>query len=60
VRIATLPALVTLPEARRYMGCVSWVKLDEDVDVVGAQPVIDDATFATRIRALEDSLGTIR
>jgi hypothetical protein len=57
VRIAKLPALVTLPEARRYMGCVSWVKLDEDVDVSGAEPVLDDASFASRLRALESSLG---
>ncbi len=52
VRIATLPAVVTLPEARRYMGCVSWVKLDEDVDVSGAEPVLDDNSFASRLRAL--------
>jgi hypothetical protein len=58
-RIAQLPTLVMLPEARRYVGCVSWVKLDADVDVNGAQPVIDDATFATRIGALEASLGPI-
>ena len=57
VRIEKLPTLVTLPEARRYMGCVSWVKLDADVEVNGAQPVIDDAAFATRIDALEASLG---
>jgi len=56
VRIAKLPAAVTLPEARRYMGCVSWVKLDEDVDVSGAEPVLDDASFASRMRALESSL----
>jgi hypothetical protein len=57
VRIAKLPAVVTLPEARRYMGCVSWVKLDEDVDVSGAEPVLDDASFASRLSALESSLG---
>ena len=56
-RIATLPAKVTLPEARRYTGCVSWVKLDEDVDIAGAQPVVDDAFFASRLRALEQVLG---
>jgi hypothetical protein len=59
VRIATLPTLITLPEARRYTGCVSWVKLDADVEVNGAQPVIDDAIFATRIGALEASLGPV-
>jgi hypothetical protein len=56
VRIAKLPAMVTLPEVRRYMGCVSWVKLDEDVDVNGAEPVLDDASFTSRLRALESSL----
>jgi hypothetical protein len=33
------------------------VKLDEDVSVKGATPVIDDVTFAARMRALESSLG---
>lgn len=56
VRIARLPAVVTLPEARRYMGCVSWVKLDEDVEVNGAEPVLDDASFTSRLRTLESSL----
>ncbi|MBK5188140.1 MAG: DUF1802 family protein [Gemmatimonadaceae bacterium] len=57
VRIAVLPAAVSLPEVRRYTGCVSWVKLDQDVDVSGARPVLDDQSFATRMRALEQSLG---
>lgn len=57
VRIAALPAVVTLPEVRRYTGCVSWVKLDEDVDVAGATPVVGDDPFAARLRALEHSLG---
>jgi hypothetical protein len=58
-RIATLPSAVTLPEARRYLGCVSWVKLDEDVDVAGAVPVLDDAAFATRLHALASALEAI-
>ena len=57
VRIATLPVAVTLREVRRYTGCVSWVKLDEDVDVAGAQPVIADASFAARLATLESALG---
>ena len=57
VRIARLPFVVTLPEIRRYTGCVSWVKLDEDVDVGRASPVIDDAGFAARLAALESALG---
>jgi hypothetical protein len=57
VRIARLPVVVTLPEIRRYTGCVSWVKLDEDVDVSEAIPVLGDAPFATRLTALESALG---
>jgi hypothetical protein len=57
VRLATLASVASLPEARRYTGCVSWVKLDEGVDVSGATPVIPDDAFAARVRALESSLG---
>jgi Uncharacterized protein conserved in bacteria len=57
VRVATLPSVALLPEARRYTGCVSWVKLDDDVNVRGSTPVIGEHVFATRIRALESALG---
>ena len=57
VRLARLPSIVTLPETRRYSGCVSWVKLDEGVDVSGASPVIADDDFASRLHTLEHALG---
>ena len=57
VRVAQLPEVVTLPEIRRYTGCVSWVKLDQDVAVRPSQPVIDDPPFAARLRALASALG---
>ena len=57
VRIARLPHAVTVPEVRRYLGCVSWVALDAPLDVRGAAPVLDDATFARRMAALRDALG---
>jgi len=57
VRLFRLSNVATLPEARRYSGCVSWVKLDEDVSVAGATPVIPDDAFATRMHALELALG---
>ena len=59
VRIAKLPTVVTLPEARRYTGCVSWVKLDEAVEVSGAHPVLDEESFAMRLAKLESALGPI-
>jgi hypothetical protein len=57
VRVRSLAASVTLPEARRYAGCVSWVALDAPVDVAGARPVLDDAPFARRLAALRSALG---
>lgn len=57
VRVSRLPAIVTLPEIRRYAGCVSWVKLDDDVTVRPSQPAVDDAPFAARLRALASVLG---
>jgi hypothetical protein len=57
VRLSRLIAPVTVPEARRYRGCVSWVALDEDVDVGGAEPVLDGVAFVTRLTALRQALG---
>jgi hypothetical protein len=59
VRLAALPAVVTLPEVRRYTGCVSWVKLDEDVEVADASPVLDDASFGERLAMLQSALGPL-
>ncbi|MFL5578015.1 MAG: DUF1802 family protein [Gemmatimonadaceae bacterium] len=57
VRLARLPEPVTIPEQRRYAGCVSWVELDGDVDVRGATPVVLEPEFGRRLRALRDALG---
>ena len=57
VRVSRLVRDAELPEARRYAGCVSWVELDADVDVAGATPVLDAATFERRVAALANVLG---
>jgi hypothetical protein len=57
VRLARLPSVFETPEARRYLGCVSWVELDSAVDVGGAMPVLDRATLAGRVARLAKSLG---
>ncbi|HEU4628246.1 MAG TPA: DUF1802 family protein [Gemmatimonadaceae bacterium] len=57
VRVARLPHPVTIPEARRYLGCVSWVALDRPVDVQEAVPVLDAASFAARLDGLQRALG---
>lgn len=57
VRVARLRAPATLPEVRRYTGCVSWVELDEDVRVAGALPALLDDAFARRLDRLTAALG---
>lgn len=57
VRVARLAAPVTVPETRRYQGCVSWVALDDAVDVRAAAPVLDDATLTRRVATIAAALG---
>jgi hypothetical protein len=45
-----------LPDARVYEGCRSWVELAEELPVKGAQPVLGDAAFEDRHRAIRDAL----
>lgn len=56
VRVSRLTAPAVVPEIRRYSGCVSWVELDDDVDVSNAEPVLDDASLMTRVTRLRGRL----
>jgi hypothetical protein len=57
LRIARLPTEVTLPEIRRYSGCVSWVKLDDGVVVYPSEPVLEESAFTARLGTLASELG---
>lgn len=57
LRVSRLRDTVELPELRRYAGCVSWVELDDDIDVSGARPAISSSTFETRLARLHRQLG---
>ena len=57
VRVLALRAPAQVPEARRYGGCVSWVELDQPVDVAGARPVVDRATLDARVARLVAAFG---
>jgi hypothetical protein len=57
VRVSRLPEAVIVPETRRYLGCVSWVELDDGIDVSNATPVLDDASLLMRIAALKNALA---
>lgn len=57
VRVSRLAEAVVVPETRRYQGCVSWVALDDGIDVSGARPVLDDASILMRVTRLRNALG---
>ena len=57
VRVARLARVHDVPETRRYQGCVSWVELDDGIDVSGATPVLADAGHEARLAALASTLG---
>lgn len=56
-RVLALPRPADVPEAKRYAGCVSWLELDADVDVSGAQPVIPAEELARRVAGITAALG---
>jgi hypothetical protein len=57
VRVSRLPEAVIVPETRRYLGCVSWVELDDGIDVSNATPVLDDASLLMRLAELRNALA---
>jgi hypothetical protein len=57
VELQALTRPVILPEARRYLGCVSWVELDQAVDVSGASGLGSPQELQTRMSRLHEALG---
>ena len=53
VRAYRLATAQILPVAPQYAGCKSWVELEQPVSLAGAVPVLDDATFASRLAQIE-------
>ena len=40
-----------------YAGCKSWVSVDEEVDIDGSRPVLDEAELAGKFAEVERALG---
>jgi len=57
-RVSRLPRSHDVPETRRYQGCVSWVALDQPIDVSGAEAVLTPAELDARLASLTAALGT--
>jgi hypothetical protein len=57
LRVYRLPAAQTRPVLPSYLGCKSWVELEQPVSLEGIEPVLDDATYAARRDAVRRALG---
>ena len=57
VRVRRLARPVVLDNVAAYDGCVSWVELEKDVPVDGAEPVLSDREFRERVGRVEAILG---
>jgi hypothetical protein len=51
VRVYRLANPVTIPNRIYYAGCKSWVRLMEDIDISGAEPVLDDGAYDKMCRS---------
>ena len=57
LRVYRLPKPIVVPATPRYDGCLSWVDLDEEQPIAGAEPVLNDAEFTARIEYVRGLLA---
>lgn len=50
---------VSFTEKTEYVGCRSWVELDETADLAGATPALDDAAFQARCVPFESAFAGV-
>lgn len=56
VRVFRRHAPVSIPIEPEHAGCKTWVPLGAALAADGARPVLDDATFQARLRAIQLAL----
>ena len=57
VRVFRLPQTIELPMLPAYGGCKSWIELERDLAVGGAQPVLSETAFAEKLSRFQTSLA---
>jgi hypothetical protein len=56
VRTWTLPKPVEVVFREQYAGCLSWISVDEEIDVDGSKPVLSETDLAARLERVESRL----
>jgi hypothetical protein len=58
MRVYRLPQSIELPMRAEYGGCKSWVDLGCDISPANAHPVLDDATFQSKLDQFSAALNS--
>ena len=59
LRVYRLPSAIELPFQSSYRGCTSWVTLERDIALLGAEPALTDAEYSQRVADLSAGLDTV-
>lgn len=57
VRGYRLPSIHLVKSRDEYAGCRSWVSVDEEIDIDGSVPALDQAAFDRALGAIEETLA---
>ncbi len=57
VRTFALPRPVTIAVTSDYIGCRSWVSIDDEIAIDGSIPALDEASLEAKIAALDAALA---
>ena len=58
VRTWRLPSPQRIAFREAYAGCISWVSVDEEVDVTGSVPVLGEDALAARFAEIDVRIGS--
>ena len=56
VRVFALPAPVRIAVKPEYIGCRSWVSVDDEIDVDGSAPILSERELQARIDAVDAAI----
>ncbi|MBI2946349.1 MAG: DUF1802 family protein [Verrucomicrobia bacterium] len=56
VRVRRLPQAIELPMLPGYGGCKSWIELEEDISIQGAEPILSDDAFTLKLNRFQEAL----
>jgi len=56
VRVHRLPQAVELEMLPAYGGCKSWIELEREIEMAGAEPVLTDGEFESALGRMREAL----